>query len=122
MTTSGEQCVMMTGTSEMHRWCAEPWTAGQLRQPNLVPTLVKAMETSGWMMSTVVVTRRPFCTANIHPLETITVAIVKMPVWCVQVYALRNNSAELCFSLFFTMLFALFYSVYFSTHNVTPTK
>lgn len=106
MTTSGEQCVMMIGTSEMHRWCAESWTAGQLRQPNQVPTLVKAKETSGWMMSTVRETRRPFCTANIPPLEKITVAMAKMPAWCAQVYDLGYNSVELFLSLsffFFTM-------------------
>lgn len=85
MTASGDQCVMMSGTSEMLRWCAEPWTVGQLRQPNLVPTLVKAQEASGWMMSAVSVTRRPLCTADIPPSEKIIVAMVKMPAWCAQV-------------------------------------
>lgn len=99
MTTSGEQCVMMSGTSEMLRWCAEPWTAGQLRQPNLAPTLVMARETSGWMMSTVWATRRPFCTANIPPSEKITVATARMPAWFAQVSDLGYYSVELFFFL-----------------------
>lgn len=47
MMASGEQCAMTSGTSEMLRWCAGPWTVDLLRQPKLQPTLVKARETSG---------------------------------------------------------------------------
>lgn len=85
MTTNGEQCAMMSGTSETLRWFAEPWTAAQPRQPNPVPTLGKAKETSGWMMLTAWVMRRRFCTANIPLSEKITVAMAKMPAWCAQV-------------------------------------
>lgn len=85
MAASGEQCVTMSGTSEMLRWCAEPWTVARLRQPNPVHSLVKAKETSGWMMSAVSVMRRPFCNADIPPSEKITVAMAKMPAWCAQV-------------------------------------
>ena len=85
MTASGEPSVTTSGTSEMLRWCAESWTVEQLRPPNLVPTLVKAVETSGWMMSTVSAMRRPFCTADIPAWEKTTVAMAKMPAWCAQV-------------------------------------
>lgn len=85
MTACGERCVTMSGTSGMLRWCAEPWTVARLRQPNLVPSSVKAMETSGWMTLAVSVTRRPFYTASIPALEKTTVAMAKMPVWCAQV-------------------------------------
>lgn len=80
MMASGEQCVMMSGTSEMHRWCAELWTVEQLRQPSLELSLVKAKEAFGWMMSTVLVMRRPFCAVDIPLLEKITVAMQKMLV------------------------------------------
>lgn len=85
MTNSGERCVMMIGTSEMLRWCAKLWTVEQHRYPNLVPSLGKAKDLFGWMMSPVPVMRLPFCTANAHPLEKITVAMAKMQAWCVQV-------------------------------------
>ena len=85
MMASGGQCVMMTGTSEMLRWCAEQWTVEQLRQPNRQPTLVQARETSGWMMSTVLAMRHPFCTADVLPLEKITVVTAKMLELFVQV-------------------------------------
>lgn len=88
MKTNGGRCAMMSGTSEMLRWCAEPWTADQLKQPKLGPTLVKAKETSGWMMSAVWVTRRLFCTANILHSEKITVVMARMPGWFAQVYDL----------------------------------
>lgn len=68
----------MNGTSGMLRWCAEPWTVGQLRQPSLAPILVKAMEISGWMTWIVRVTRHPFCTASTPFLVKTTVAMARM--------------------------------------------
>lgn len=88
MMASGGQCVMMIGTSGMLRWCAEQWTVVQLRQPNQQPTLVKARETSGWMMSTVLAMRHPFCTADVLPSEKITVVMVKTLESFVQVSVL----------------------------------
>lgn len=85
MTATGEQFVMMRGTSERLRWCAEPWTVEQLGQSKSVPTLAKAKETSGWTILIALVMRRPFGTANDLHLEKTTVAIVKMLGWCVQV-------------------------------------
>lgn len=79
MMASGERCVMMSGTSEMLRWCVELWTVEQHRHPNPVPSLVRAKDPFGWMMLTVLVMRLPFCTADALLLEKIIVAMVKMP-------------------------------------------
>ena len=103
MMASGEQCVMMSGTSEMQRWCAESLTAEQLRWPKRVPSLVQARETSGWMMSAASGTRRPSCTADIQPSGKITVAMAKMLVWCAQVSSLIG-----CSSFFISTLFTYF--------------
>lgn len=83
--TSGGRCVMMTGTSGMLRWCAEPWTVVQPRQPSLVPILVQAKEISGWTMWTVRVMRHPRYTARMPILVKTTVAMARTPAWYAQV-------------------------------------
>ena len=92
MMASGEQCVMMSGTSEMQRWCAESLAVEKLRWPKRVPSLVQARETSGWMMSAASGTRRPSCTADIQPPGKITVVMKKMLAWCAQVSYLLGCS------------------------------
>lgn len=77
--TSGGRCAMMIGTSGMLRWCAEPWTVVQPRQPSLVPILVQAMEISGWMMWTVRVMRHRLYTASMPVLVKTTAAMARMP-------------------------------------------
>lgn len=106
-TASGEQCAMTTGTTGMLRWCARPWTVDQLRQPKEMPSSVRVQETSGWTTSTVWGMSRPSCTADIPPLEKITVAMVKMLEWCVQV----SSQLLLCCLLLFFFFNLISYSI-----------
>ena len=115
MMASGEQCVMMIGTSEMQRWCAESLTVEQLRRPKRMASLVQARETSGWMMSAALGTRHPSCTADIRPSGKITVAMAKMLAWCAQVSSLLG-----CSFFFISTLFTYFHAYIYSLPMMPP--
>ena len=85
ITASGEQCVMITGTSMMQRWCADRWGVAERSAPLTVPTLVREVTQYFWIMLVVLEVNALSLTALIMDLVNTAVVMVKMLVLSAQV-------------------------------------
>ena len=85
ITASGEQCVMITGTSMMRQWCADRWDVAERSAPLTVPTLVREVAKYFWIMLVVLEVKALFLIALMVDVTNTTVTMVKMLVLPAQV-------------------------------------